>query len=259
MPTQSGSDTVAFGAGLTRDNVVARMSGDNATARIRVLDANGNEQADQGLDIALDADGKSPIEWFTFGNGDSTSLGDLLIGQEVHYGTRRNDVIRTGRNDDTIYADLGNDTVYAGTGNDVLFGGRGRDILYGEGGNDVLVGDRGKDQLYGGYGDDVLDGGRGTDILDGGAGFNTYVFEHNSGDDRILRGSGSGVLKFGAGIAARDLSFKRRNNDLVVKVKRRGTHPHRRLVRCERRASGGGRRVCRRHGHDRRQVRHNGL
>ena len=85
-------------------------------------------------------------------------------------------------------------------------------------GNDVLVGDRGKDQLYGGYGDDVLDGGRGTDILDGGAGFNTYVFEHNSGDDRILRGSGSGVLRFGAGIAARDLSFKRRNNDLVVKV-----------------------------------------
>ncbi|MDP2242366.1 MAG: putative Ig domain-containing protein [Burkholderiales bacterium] len=219
---EAGSDTVAFGAGLTRDNVVARLIEDNTTARIRVLDANGNEQADQGLDIELDAGGSSPVEWFTFATGAPATLDDLLIRQVIRYGTQRNDVIRTGRNDDLIYADRGNDTVYAGTGNDVVFGDRGRDILYGEAGNDVLIGGRGKDQLYGGFGDDVLEGGRGTDILDGGAGFNTYVFERNFGDDRIVRGSGSGALRFGDGISTRDLSFKRRNNDLVVKVKGEG-------------------------------------
>jgi len=219
---EAGSDTAAFGAGLTRDNVVARMSGDYTTARVRVLDAYGNEQSDQGLDIALDAGGDSPVEWFTFATSAPATLDDLLIRQAIHYGTQRNDDIRTGRNDDLIYADRGNDTVYAGTGNDVVFGDRGRDILYGEAGNDVLIGGRGKDQLYGGFGDDVLEGGRGTDILDGGAGFNTYVFERNFGDDRIVRGSGSGALRFGDGISTRDLSFKRRNNDLVVKVKGEG-------------------------------------
>lgn len=219
---EAGSDTAALVAGLTRDNVVARMGGDDTTARVRVLDAYGNEQADQGLDIALDPAGGSPIEWFTFATGAPATLDDLLIRQEVHTGTRRNDVIRTGRNDDTIYADRGNDMVYAGTGNDVLFGDRGRDLLYGEAGNDALAGGRGKDQLYGGFGDDVLDGGRGTDILDGGAGFNTYIFERNFGDDRIVRGGGSGALRFGDGISARDLSFKRRDNDLVIKVKGEG-------------------------------------
>lgn len=218
----AGVNTVEFGAGLTLDNVAARMSTDNTTVRVRVLDANGSEQANQGLDVAMDAAGGSAIEWFTFATGAPATIDDLLIRKEVHTGTRRNDVMRTGRNDDTVYAGFGNDTIYAGTGNDVIYGDRGRDILYGEGGNDVLIGGRGKDQLYGGYGDDVLEGGRGSDILDGGAGYNTYVFERNFGDDRILRGSGSGALRFGDGISARDLSFKRRNNDLVVKVKGEG-------------------------------------
>ncbi len=217
---ESGSDTVAFGAGLTRSNVVARMG--SSAARVRLLDANGSEQADQGLDILIGPSGITPIEWFMFATGASATLDDLLIREETHYGTRRNDVIRTGRNDDTIYADRGHDVVYSGSGNDVIYGDRGRDILYGEAGNDVLVGGRGKDQLYGGHGDDMLEGGRGSDILDGGTGFNTYVFERNFGHDRIVRGSGSGALSFGAGISARDLSFKRRNDDLVVKIKGEG-------------------------------------
>lgn len=215
---EAGSDAVAFGIGLTRANVVARMSEDDSTARVRVLDSYGNEQANQGLDVALGIDGQSPIEWFTFADGDSASLDDLLIRKEVHTGTRRNDVIRTGRNDDTIYADRGNDVVYAGSGHDMLFGDRGRDVLYGEAGNDALVGDRGKDKLYGGSGDDMLEGGRGSDLLDGGTGFNTYMFERGFGDDRIASSGGSGAVRFGAGITARDLSFKRRDNDLVVKV-----------------------------------------
>ena len=215
---EAGSDAVAFGTGLTRANVVARMSEADSTAHVRVLDSYGNEQADQGLDVALGVDSQSPIEWFTFASGDSASLDDLLIRREVHTGTRRNDVIRTGRNDDTIYAERGNDVVYAGSGHDMLFGDRGRDVLYGEAGNDALVGDRGKDKLYGGSGDDMLEGGRGSDLLDGGTGFNTYMFERGFGDDRIASSGGSGALRFGAGITARDLSFKRRDNDLVVKV-----------------------------------------
>ncbi|MBI5212648.1 MAG: hypothetical protein HY957_04665 [Nitrospirae bacterium] len=113
---------------------------------------------------------------------------DLIIESKTTYGTRKSDVIRTGRNDDTIYALKGNDTVYAGLSNDTIYGNKGNDKLYGEQGNDTLYGDKGDDLLDGGNGNDILYGGKGKDILIGG-----------KGDDIIYAGKGKDTIMFNNG------------------------------------------------------------
>ena len=240
---------MSFGAGISFDTVVARLTtaAGLTTAHLRLLDAGGCELPDQGLDIPLTADGASPIEKFAFANGAIFSLSDLEIQTVVTNGTKRDDVIRTGRNDDVINTFQGKDTVFAGTGNDTVYAGNGGDQVYGEGGNDALYGGNGKDLLDGGYGDDLLSGGNGKDTLVGGAGNDTLlggdgedtleggpgndVLDTGDGEDTILFGRGDGhdtlvgrannqgdEIEFGQGIAKEHVWFQRNGNDLVVSV-----------------------------------------
>jgi len=245
----SGVDAVSFGAGISFDNTVARLTtaAGLTTAHLRLLDAGGCEQPDQGLDFALDPGGISPIEQFAFSNGTRLSLSDLVIQTKVTFGTNHDDVIRTGREDDVIYSLNGKDTVFAGSGNDTVYAGNGSDTVYGEGGNDTLYGGNGKDLLDGGYGDDLLVGGNGKDTLIGGWGNDTLrggdgddtlqggpgndVLDTGKGDDTILFGRGDGHdsligrennqdddIQFGAGIAIQHVWFTKSGNDLTVSV-----------------------------------------
>src|SRR5207245_8696325 len=95
----SGADTVSFGAGISFDTVVARLTtaAGLTTAHLRLLDAGGCEQPDQGLDFALGPGGLSPIEKFAFANGTVFSLSDLEIQTKVTNGTNQDEVIRMGR------------------------------------------------------------------------------------------------------------------------------------------------------------------
>ncbi|EIC21491.1 S8 family serine peptidase [Thiorhodovibrio frisius] len=61
----------------------------------------------------------------------------------------------------------GADALFAATWDSILFGGRGDDLLFGNAGADILV------------------GGRGTDLMRGAAGADRFVFETDSGRDRI--------------------------------------------------------------------------
>ena len=71
-----------------------------------------------------------------------------------------------------------------GSENGALFGMGGDDILNGGGGNDVLHGGGGADRLNGGGGDDVLIGDV-HDHVDGGAGQDTFILQHDAGDEPV--------------------------------------------------------------------------
>ncbi len=228
LADSSGTDTVSFGSGISFANTVLRKDGN--TAHLRLLDADGNET--EGMDIALNGDGTSPIEMFSFIDGSRYHLDDFLIYSQTTTTGNGNDSLITGRNDDTVTTGNGNDTVHSGTGNDALYGENGNDALYGEGGNDSLYGGKGKDLLDGGAGDDYLDGGEGKNTLIGGKGNDTLILVEDGQND-ILFNSGDGwdTLKtnakdsghdneilFGGGIAHDDLWFSRSGNDLNINV-----------------------------------------
>jgi serralysin len=73
------------------------------------------------------------------------------------------------------------DDILFGTGrNDKIKGGTGDDYIRGGAGNDRLFGNEGKDALIGGTGNDILTGGAGGDILTGGAGKDQFIFGDGS-------------------------------------------------------------------------------
>jgi hypothetical protein len=71
-------------------------------------------------------------------------------------------------------------------GNDVIYGTDRDEYLYNGTGDALLVGGGGNDVLYAGDGDDVLDGGAGKDTLYGEAGNDTYIVRRGSGSDTII-------------------------------------------------------------------------
>ncbi len=229
LTDSSGTDTVSLGTGFSFDNSVIRVDSTTGIAHLRFLDTDGCE-TEEGMDIALNPDGSSPIEAFTFQDGTTYSLNDLALQQITWYGDKKANTIVTGRHDDTIYAGKGGDTVYSGTGNDILYGEKGNDKLYGEGGNDALYGGNGDDTLDGGAGNDLLDGGKGHNTLIGGKGNDTLILGEGENTIRFNLGDGHDTLiqqgkehedndiKFGAGITQQHLWFSRNGNDLTINI-----------------------------------------
>jgi Ca2+-binding RTX toxin-like protein len=227
LTDREGNDSISFGAGINFDNTVIRTDG--GIARLRLLDADGNETED-GIDIALNGDGNSPVETFAFADGSHYVLNDLLIRSQTTAGGNGNDTVNTGRQDDTVTTGNGSDTVRSGTGNDILHGDNGNDALYGEGGHDTLHGANGDDLLNGGGGNDVLYdgngndtlvGGKGDDILYLGRGSNNVIFNIGDGDDTLIAdpaaaGGGQNLLDFGTGFTRDNLWFMHQGNDLLV-------------------------------------------
>lgn len=158
----AGDDTLVGGTG--RNGLMGGADNDRLRGRSygtldRILDAEGNFLGSQ------------------YDGGD---------GNDVIYGSDRQDGITGGDGDDRIYGCGGNDSIYAGAGddlvygddldwatwgrfgNDMIFGMEGNDTLYGMGGDDALYGGADADHLYGNAGLDTLQGDTGADFLDGG-------------------------------------------------------------------------------------------
>ena len=198
---EGAADLVAFGPGLSLDNVALRVTreDDGYTARLRVLDAHGCEQPDQGLDfeVTLDRDGRyiSAIEGFRFADGAVESLDQLLIKTQETWVEPSESSIVTGRNDDIIHAGPGREVIRSGTGNDIIYAGPGGDTAYGEGGADYLAGSTGKDVLDGGWGADVVEGSLGNDVLRDPGGNNALL--GGMGADDIAGGEGSDFIAGG--------------------------------------------------------------
>jgi Ca2+-binding RTX toxin-like protein len=127
------------------------------------------------------------------------SYNDLIyggIGDDVIWGMRGDDRVRTGDGNDIVYGGAGDDRISGDDGNDALYGGLGNDYLLGGDGNDRIRGGDGNDELHGGLGNDALSGGDGRDALFGG-----------DGDDLLIGGAGSDYFNGGLGedeIRARD-------------------------------------------------------
>jgi VCBS repeat-containing protein len=208
----AGADKVQFGAGLSVDNVALRITQYQGvyTAHLRVLNAGGCEQEDQGFDFSVTVDRcgniASPIESFQFANGSIKTLDDLLIKTRETYGRPWESSITTGRDDDIIHAGSRNDVIHSGSGNDIIFAGSGGDTVFGEGGNDYLQGGTGNDTLDGGCGTDVLVGSNGRDVLRDTGGNNAFLggsqndtVEAGNGNDFIAGGRHDDTISAGGG------------------------------------------------------------
>lgn len=134
----------------------------------------------QGNDRIWGGDGEDKLFG---GNGRDILRGHS--GDDTLNGGGGNDWLFGGAGDDELLGGIGRDTLQAGSGDNTLDGGGGNDRLFGGNGQDKLIGGNGRDLLRGGNGDDTLNGGGGNDWLFGGAGDDTFVFENNSGVDRI--------------------------------------------------------------------------
>lgn len=84
-----------------------------------------------------------------------------------------------------VFGAEGDDVLIGGDRSDRLRGGKENDRLVGNGGRDDLQGGSGDDRLNGGAGADRIDGGFGDDLLAGGSGADVFVFQAQSGADRV--------------------------------------------------------------------------
>ena len=238
--THSGMDRLRFGAGITLDSLVSREFTDASGQRrvfISVLDADGQERADQGVELALTA-GNTVIERFELADGSTFSLGQIKVNTTSINGGNGNDTLTGSHADDRINGSNGNDTLFGRSGNDTLWGDNGNDKLFGEGGddklwggngddslqggagNDELGGDNGKDTLIAGSGDDKLYGGNDADTLDAGSGNDVLIGDNGEdqlfagdGDDKLYGGNDYDLLAAGAG---NDLIESDNGVDLIV-------------------------------------------
>ena len=257
----SGVDTIQFGEGLSLDNVALRivLESGEYRAKMRVLDEHGCEQKDQGFNFLITQNSNgafvSPIEVFEFIDGNVATFDDLLVKTVEYYGSAKDRVITTGRDDDIIYAgprsdliktgsgndivygDSGNDEIFVEGGDDTVFGGVrddvihggcgvdllageiGRDVLIDQSGNNALLGGKQDDQITGGVNNDFIAGGQHNDTISTGAGTNVVAFNQKDGKDTILSSLGaSNVLSLGDGISYESLSFSREGEALVLDV-----------------------------------------
>ena len=155
-------------------------------------------QGNDGDDTIEGRDGNDTIRGDA---GDDTIDGgrgsDIIIasqGADFVRGGRGNDQVNGGDGNDTVFGGRGSDVLNGGVGTDRLVGNTGRDFLYGGsendrvvggGGNDELRGDKGDDVVIGNSGNDRINGGEDNDNLFGGADADTFVFDRDSGADRI--------------------------------------------------------------------------
>ena len=245
--TKADKNVLRFGAGVNKDNITLRLGS-------LMLDlGNGDAVHIAGFD-RNDVYNSSSISSFEFADGSTLSTAELLARGFDLDGTEGDDAVITttvqvelttfdadgnpvtstvqmsaqedhsmyGTNiNDRINGYGGNDSLNGGAGDDTLNGGTGNDTLQGGSGNDSLDGGVGGDVIYGGDGDDTLHGGGGADHLQGGEGNDTYLF--NLGDGQVTIDDASFLdatdsIRFGAGIAASDITFLRSGNDLILGI-----------------------------------------
>jgi VCBS repeat-containing protein len=192
----SNSDTIKFGAGITKENLTVLRDRYDAIFQI---------DADNSIRVKdwFDDDNRSVVENIEFADNTLLTAADVNTLAVVK-GTERNNRL------------YGMDKL-----NDNLFGLDGNDRLYGYEGDDFLSGGSGKDRLYGDQGNDTLIGGAGDDYLEGYYGNDTYIFNKGDGSDTISEWTKQGsndndTIKFGDGITKDDISFTLDHGDMLV-------------------------------------------
>lgn len=213
----SPADSIAFGIGITPEDVYLHRRGDDLYLRL-TNDAANSVLVKQFFYSGGGSVGAGIIEQVTFANG--TIWDEALLREKARYITEsyvNSDGTATmygyGSQADIAYGDSLHTTLYTYEGNDVLYGNAGNDTMQGGDGNDELFGGDGHDTLYGdnykpsnwqphytGNGNDLLAGGTGNDTLYGGHGDDKYVFNIGDGQDQIHETDGVDELNMNYGI-----------------------------------------------------------
>jgi Ca2+-binding RTX toxin-like protein len=177
-----GADTVAFGSGITVDDVQV-LQADNGNDLVLVLNSGDQVTLDGTL-----ADAGYRIERVLFADGRAWTHSDLMARA-----TQPTD---------------GNDLFYGGYDADILGGGAGNDTLIGNGDADTLTGGGGNDLLQGGLGSDtyVFNAGDGQDIV------RDLISGWNSGGFDTVE-LGTGITPTGVTVVQSD-----NGNDLILQI-----------------------------------------
>lgn len=176
----AGSDTLAFGEGITSFDVIVDFDGTDLT--MAVIDPN---DPDASFDTATDwiyikgwNDSRTRIETFTFDDGTVLDMSNVAIPTHDQLRLMELFAIVGADGDDVLDGTERGNLMYGRAGDDLISGFGGDDEIYGEDGNDTILGGTGDDYIDGGQGDDVLDGGEGADTLIGGDGVDTATYEN---------------------------------------------------------------------------------
>ena len=110
-----------------------------------------------------------------------------------------------------------------GSGDDVVYGTSRNEWLISDDGDALLFGAGGNDRLWAGPGADILDGGEGNDQLLGETGDDTYIFRRGSGQDTIIDTDATAgnidTIWLGSNLTADDIILTHVGDKLVLKIK----------------------------------------
>jgi len=151
--------------------------------------------------------------------GDTSTL-DGSTSSDILLGNALDNVIDGKGGADILTGGSGNDTITTSSGEGAMLdGGTGNDKLTTSGNNGSLIGGAGNDTLTANYGaNNTFNGGKGNDYLVGSYRNDNYLFNLGDGKDIIVERAqwgGDDILKFGASIAAADISVNRVGQDLL--------------------------------------------
>ncbi|MEW6351484.1 MAG: calcium-binding protein [Thermodesulfobacteriota bacterium] len=107
-------------------------------------------------------------------------------------------------------------------GNDVVYGTDRDETLINMDGDALLVAGGGNDQIWAGEGNDILDPGPGNDLLKGDLGNDTYIVRRYSGNDTIIdvdpTPGNVDTIWLGSNLTPADVYLKRSGTDLVLRI-----------------------------------------
>ncbi|MFH1112747.1 MAG: calcium-binding protein, partial [Pseudomonadota bacterium] len=108
------------------------------------------------------------------------------------------------------------------TGDDVVYGTDRNEKLLNQDGDSILVAGGGQDTIWAGSGNDILDGGAHDDLLIGEAGDDVYLFRPGSGHDVIrdidATEGNIDTIWLGGNLTPDDITLKRSGNYLVLEI-----------------------------------------
>jgi len=117
---------------------------------------------------------------------------------------------------------LGDGWINGQNGDDVIYGSDRNEHSFNQSGDALLYGGGGNDELWSEEGNDILDGGTGNDRLFGEAGNDTYIFRRGSGQDIIIdpdaTSNNTDTIWLGSNLTPEEIVLRRSGNNLVLKI-----------------------------------------
>ena len=143
---------------------------------------------------------------------------------EAPPGTDHFSHFNTSNDSEAIQGSLiyGDGAINGWNGNDVIYGTSRNERLTNDTGDALLVGGGGNDTIWAGPGDDILDGGEGNDTLMGETGNDTYIFRRGSGQDTIIDADSTAgnidTIWLGSNLTPEDITLRRSENNIVLRI-----------------------------------------